>query len=358
MSLFGGFFTRLFYNDVAFDLGTMNTLIRVRGMDRTYSQPTVIAVNANDEVIAVGEDAKKMLGTNPGNIRAIRPMKNGSITDPFVIDKMLERFLRFTSTPLGMMRPRVAVAVPAGISAMDRKGVEESFNRAGARVVRLVEEPFAAAVGAGLPVDEPTGCMIIDIGGGTSEIATISSGGVVTCNSIGVAGDAFDDAIMSFLASQHNMLIGPLEAEKIKIQIGSAIPFADFNEQERTMEVYGHLMGARGEKRPGMVTITSEEIRQALNEPVNKIIAGVMKTLESTRTAVAGNLVTSGMTITGGSSKLRGLATRMSNACNMPVHTVDNPMTSVIDGLVTIMEHSKIFEMPQSPPVGINVTKN
>lgn len=355
MSKLGGFFTRIFHNDVAFDLGTMNTLIRVRGNDRTISQPTVIAVNTNDEVIAVGEEAKKMLGTNPGNIRSIRPMKNGAINDPFVTDKMLERFLKQVSSPFGMMRPRVAVAVPSGISRVLRKAVEESFNRAGARVVRLVEEPFAAAVGTGLPVYSSTGCMIIDVGGGTSEIAIIANGGIVTCNSINVAGDAMDDAIIAFLEEQHNLLIGPLEAEKIKIQIGSAIPYSAFDEQEKTIEVSGQLMGPRGEKRPGSVSVTSEEIRQALDGPINRIIDGVMQTLSSTLPQLATNLVPLGMTVTGGSSKLRGFADRLSSACNMPVHQVDSPMTSVIDGLITIMEHHSLFDKPQVDPVGVNV---
>ena len=355
MSFLGGLFTRIFYNDVAFDLGTMNTLIRVRGNDKTFSQPTVIAVNNNDEVIAVGEEAKKMLGTNPGNIRSIRPMKNGAISDPFVTDKMLEKFLKLVSSPFGMMRPRVAVAVPSGISQVLRKAVEESFNRAGARVVRLVEEPFAAAVGVGLPVYNSTGCMIIDIGGGTSEIAIIANGGIVTCNSINVAGDALDDAIIAYLEEQHSLLIGPLEAEKIKIKIGSAIPYADFNEQEKTLEVSGLLVGRRGDKRPGSVTITSEEIRQALDTPINRIIEGVKQTLSSTHPQLATNLVPIGMTVTGGSSQLRGFAERLSTACEIPVHQVDSPMTSVIDGLITIMEHSHLFENPQSEPVGVNV---
>lgn len=350
------FFARVFHNDVAIDLGTMNTLCYVRGQGIVLNEPTVITVNPQThEVIAVGNEAKEMLGVSTGNLLAIRPMRHGAMSDPGVTAKLLEQFLRKVSSPLCMMRPRVMVAVPSGISELVRQAVHDTFKSAGAREVRLVEEPLAAAIGAGLPVDSPEGCMIVDIGGGTTEIAVVALGNIVHCNSVNYAGDAMDNAIVNHMKEVHSLSIGELVSERIKIQLGSAVPFKDMKEEEKTMEVSGSMMKSHGNNLPGSVVINSEEIRSALLEPIGKISEGIQKTLAACKPSLAGNLTVYGMTITGGSSQLPGLDILLRRQFGIPVHRIDTPTKSVTLGLGKMMERTDIFAAPQAPPVGVNV---
>ena len=352
----GDFFARVFHNDVAIDLGTMNTLCYVRGQGIVLDQPTVITINPQTrEVLAVGNEAKEMLGVSIGNLQAIRPMRNGAMSDPTVTAQLLERFLRKVSSPFCMMRPRVLVAVPSGISELVRQAVIDTFRSAGARAVRLVEEPLAAAIGAGLPVDSPEGCMIVDIGGGTTEVAVVALGNIVHCNSVNFAGDAMDNAIVSHMREVHNLSIGELTSEEIKIKLGSAVPFKDLKQEEKTMEVSGSMMKQHGNNLPGTVTINSEEIRSALLDPIGKICEGIAKTLAACKPSLAGNLTVYGMTITGGSSQLPGLDTMLRRQFGIPVHRVEKPTKSVTLGLGKMMEKMDVFAMPQAPAVGPNV---
>jgi len=351
-----GFLTRIFHNDIGIDLGTMNTLIFARGRGIVLNEPTVVAVNStSNEVVAVGREAKKMLGVAPGTIRAVRPMRKGVIKDPHVTDKMLRRFIEMITGPFCLMPPRVVVAVPSRITPVERQAEIESFKRAGVREVRLVEEPFAAAVGAGLPVANPTANMIVDIGGGTAEIAIVSLGGIVHCNSVEYAGDAMDDAIIRHLKENHNLSIGELTAERIKIEIGSAIPFTDLGEDEKTMDVSGLQLRAQGDNLPSTITITSEEIRQALQKPLNEISEGISKTLAACKPELAGDLPANGMTITGGGSRVRGLDLMLSRRFNMAVHRDETPMEAVTRGVGIIMQEYNIFSHPQADLVGVNV---
>ncbi|MBR0459695.1 MAG: rod shape-determining protein [Victivallales bacterium] len=350
------FLTSFFHNDIGIDLGTMNTLIFARGRGIVLNEPTVVAVNSTtNDVLAVGHEAKKMLGVNPGNIRAVRPMRKGVIKDPHVTDKMLRRFMEMIANPFCLMQPRVVVAVPSRITVVESQAVIESVKRAGARDVRLVEEPFAAAVGAGLPVANPTANMIVDIGGGTAEIAVVSLGGIVHCNSVEYAGDAFDDAITRHMKENHNLSIGELTAERIKIEIGSAVPFAELKQEEKTMEVSGLKLRAQGDHLPSTVTVTSEEIRQALQDPLNEIVAGIGKTLSACKPELAGDLPSNGMTITGGGSRLPGIDVMLRKHFHMAVHKDEHPMEAVTRGVGTIMDKYNIFGHPQADLVGVNV---
>ncbi len=348
--------TRIFHNDVGVDLGTMNTLIFARGRGIVLNEPTVVAVNTStNDVLAVGHEAKRMLGVTPGSIRAVRPMRKGVIKDPHVTDKMLRRFLEMVANPLCLMQPRVVVAVPSRITVVESQAVIESVKRAGARDVRLVEEPFAAAVGAGLPVANPTANMIVDIGGGTAEIAVISQGGIVHCNSVDSAGDAFDEAITRHMKEAHNLSIGELTAERIKIEVGSAVPMAELRQEERTMEVSGLKLRAQGDNLPATVTVTSEEIRQALQDPLSEIIRGIARTFASCKPELAAALPANGMTITGGGSRLPGLDVMLQRHFNVAVYKDEHPMEAVTRGVGTIMEKYNIFDHPQAELVGVNV---
>ncbi len=358
MRNFSNFFRTLFHNDVGIDLGTMNTLLYHRGKGVDIDEPTVVAVSAaNNEVLAVGREAKKMLGVNPGTIYAVRPMKNGVIKDPAVTDKMLRRFLEMRANPLCMMQVRAVVAVPSRITVVESQAVIESVRRAGAREVRLVEEPLAAANGAGLPVEEATANMIVDIGGGTAEIAIISLGGIVHCNSVAYAGDAMDEAIMRHMKEVHNLSIGELMAENIKMTIGSAVPFRKMGEdkEEKSMVVHGLMLGHHGDNLPGAVHVTSEEIRDALRDPIEEIVKGIIATLSACRPALAGDLVSNGLTITGGGARVPGLDLLLSERCQMIVHRDEEPMRAVIKGVGKFIENGSIFEHPQAELVGVNV---
>jgi rod shape-determining protein MreB len=321
--------------DMGIDLGTANSLVYVKGEGIVLTEPSVVAVDQNTgKVVAVGMEAKRMLGRTPANISAIRPMKNGAIADFDVTQEMLNYFIRRVQAGRGarfMMRPRVVISVPSGITEIERRAVRESAHHAGARSVHLVEEPMAAAMGAGLPVEEPIGNMIIDIGGGTTEVAVISLGGIVQARSVRCAGDAMDEAIIQHIKRKYNLLIGPRTAEDIKVYIGSAMPL----QEELIMEIKGNdLMGGL----PRTVEVHSEEIREALLEPVMTIVDAVRTTLERTPSELAGDIIDRGICMAGGSSKLRGLAQIISRETGLPVYLCKNPDTAVVEGTGTVLE--------------------
>ncbi len=320
-------FLDLFSSDIGIDLGTANTLVYVKGQGVVLCEPSVVAIDrATHQVLAVGEEAKRMLGRTPGNIIAIRPMKDGVIADFDITEAMLRYFIRKVHRKNRLISPRVVIAVPSGITEVEKRAVKDSAERAGARSpVYLVEEPIAAAVGVGLPIQEPAGNMIIDIGGGTTEIAVISLSGIVFAKSIRIGGDEFDDAIIMHLKKSYNLMIGERTAEEIKIRIGSAYPL----EEEMTLDVKGRdiLAGL-----PKTVTITSEEIREALSEPLSTILEAVRIALERTPPELSADLIDRGLILAGGGALLRGLDKLVSEETGLPVHIADDPLTAIALG--------------------------
>ncbi|NOY81446.1 MAG: rod shape-determining protein [Kiritimatiellaeota bacterium] len=322
----------IFSNDIGIDLGTANTLVYVREHGIVLSEPSVVAVlEETNKVLAVGTEAKRMLGRTPGSIRAIRPMKDGVIADFEITEEMLRYFIQKVRKRSKVFRPRVLIAVPSGITEVETRAVKESALRAGAREVHLVEEPMAAAIGVGIPVQEPSGNMIVDIGGGTTEVAVISLAGVVQCRSIREGGDAMDVAIIQFMKRSHSLLIGERTAEQIKIEIGSAYPL----DEERTMQVKGRdLMGGL----PKTVTITSEEIREALTEPVTRIVEAVRMTLDPCPPELAGDLIDHGIVLAGGGALLRGLDRLISEETGLDATVADDPLTAVANGAGKVLQ--------------------
>ena len=327
-----------FSSDIGIDLGTANTLVYVRDRGIVIEEPSVVAVVAGtNRVRAVGAEAKAMLGRTPGNIVAIRPLKSGVIADFDITEAMLRYFIQKASNQswlnrLGIMRPRVMIAIPSGITEVEKRAVQDSALHAGAREVHLVEEPMAAAVGVGLPVDEPAGNMIVDIGGGTTEVAVISLGGIVYSRSVRVGGDDMDEAIIQHIKREYNLLIGERTAEEIKKQMGSAVPMGE----ETTMEVKGNDQVAG---LPKVITISSEEVRQALQDPVNQIVEAVRMTLERCLPELSADLVDRGMMMAGGGSLLRGLDVLISEKTNLPVHVAEDPLRAVANGTGIILDH-------------------
>jgi rod shape-determining protein MreB len=328
----------MFFNswggDMAVDLGTANTLVSVRGRGIVLIEPSVVAVEKDSKrVLAVGIEAKRMLGRTPGSIVAIRPLKDGVIADFEVTESMLRYFInktrvkRFPWQP----KPRVVVCVPSGVTEVEKRAVFEATMQAGARQAYLIEEPMAAAIGAGLPIQEPTGNMVVDVGGGTTEVAVISLGGIVVAESIRIAGDEFDEAIITHVKRAYNVLIGERTAEEIKFEIGSAWPLLE----EVDVEVRGRdlLTGL-----PRTVAMESEEIREAIEEPLAAIIAAVKSTLEQTPPELASDLMEYGIVLTGGGSLLRGLDERLKHETGMPVHVSENALTNVVDGSAMALE--------------------
>ena len=319
-------FLGLMSKDIAIDLGTATTLVYVKGRGIVLCEPSVVAVQRGTmKVLAVGEEAKRMIGRTPGNISAIRPMKDGVIADFEVTEAMLRYFIRKVQ-PQKLNKPLVVVAIPSGITEVEKRAVRDSALRAGAREVFLVEEPKAAAIGVGLPVSEPGGNMIIDMGGGTTEMAVISLDGVVISKSIRVAGNEMDEAIIEHIRKAYNLLIGERTAEEIKIRIGSVYPI----EEEMTMDVRGRDMVTG---LPKMVTITSEEIREALSEPIRFIVEGARMTLEKTPPELSADLIDRGIMLAGGGSLLRGLDRLLAEETGLPVHVAENPVTAVALGV-------------------------
>lgn len=328
---------RLFGNfgsDMAIDLGTANTLVSVRGQGIVINEPSVVAIEKQDQrVLAVGADAKEMLGRTPGSIIAMRPLKDGVIADFDVTEAMLRYFIsraqgkRMPWHP----KPRVVVCVPSGVTSVEKRAVFEATITAGARQAFLIEEPMAAAIGAGLPVDSPTGSMVVDIGGGTTEVAVISMGGIVNATSIRIAGDAFDAAVVQYAKTHYNIAIGERTAEEIKITIGSAAPLVE----EVDVEVRGRALLSG---LPRTVRIESEDVREALEEPIAKMIQAVKDTLDETPPDLASDLMEYGITLTGGGGMLRGLDERLRAEIGVPVHVSETALINVVEGCAMVLE--------------------
>ncbi len=316
----------LMSNDLAIDLGTATTLVFVKGRGIVLCEPSVVAIQrGTSRVLAVGDEAKRMIGRTPGNIAAIRPLKDGVIADFEVTEAMLRYFIK-KAQPRKLNKPLVVVAIPSGITEVEKRAVRDSALRAGAREVFLVEEPKAAAIGVGLPIHEPGGNMIIDIGGGTTEMAILSLDGVVVSRSIRVAGDEMNSVIIEHLRKAYNLMIGERSSEEIKIRIGSAYPL----DQELTMEVRGRDLVTG---LPKTVTVTSEEVREALSEPVREIVEATRQTLERTPPELSADLVDRGIVMAGGGSQLRGLDLLIAEETGLPVHVAENPVTAVALGV-------------------------
>ena len=323
--------------DMGIDLGTCNTLVCVRGEGIVLNEPSVVAVRKGTNKVlkngtAVGAAAKEMLGRTPGTISAVRPMKDGVISDFDVTEAMLAYFIRKVNGRSRLFQPRVVIAVPSGITAVERKAVFDSAARAGARRVYLLEEPMAAAMGAGLPVGEATASMIVDIGGGTTDVAIISLGGMVTCESLRIAGDEFDEAIIDHMKKNYGLMIGEQTAERIKIELGSVAPL----EKELTMEVRGQNMVSG---LPQKVVVGSEEIRQALLEPVSSIIEAVIRTLENAEAELSADLVENGIVLAGGGAMLRGIGSVIEERTGLSVRIADDPLTCVARGTAIYLEN-------------------
>ena len=332
----------LFSMDMGIDLGTCTTLVCVRGEGIVLNEPSVVAVRKGTNTVldngeAVGLVARDMLGKTPGSISAIRPLKDGVISDFEITEAMLGCFIRKVHGKGGLIRPRVVIAVPSGITAVERRAVIDSAERAGARKVYLVDEPMAAGIGAKLPIQDPTASMIVDIGGGTTEVAIMSLADVACCESIRVGGNAMDEAVINHLKRAYNLLIGEMSAERVKIEIGSAAPL----EEELTMEVAGRdtISGL-----PRKILITSEEIREALREPIAAIIDTVTATLEKAQPELAADLIDNGVHICGGGSLLRGMDTVLSNSTGLDVYRVEDPMSCVARGTSVYLENLELWK--------------
>ncbi|MBM3255510.1 MAG: rod shape-determining protein [Candidatus Omnitrophica bacterium] len=333
----------LFSNDMGIDLGTATTLVFVKGEGVVLCEPSVVAIErGTSNVLAVGEEAKRMLGRTPGNIVAIRPMKDGVIADFDITEAMLRYFIKKVHHRRVLVRPRIVIAIPSGITEVEKRAVKDSAERAGAREVFLIEEPIAAAIGVGLPIQEPQGNMIIDIGGGTTEIAVISLAGSVFSKSIRIGGDEMDEAIIEYLKKTYNLMVGERTAEQIKIKIGSAYPL----DEEMSLEVKGRDLVAG---LPKAVTITSEEIREALQEPLRAIIEITKISLERTPPELAADLIDHGIVMAGGGSLLRGMDKLVSEETGLPVHIAEDPLTAVACGTGIVLDEIRYLKKVTVP---------
>ncbi|MEI9479725.1 MAG: rod shape-determining protein [Deltaproteobacteria bacterium] len=330
----------LFSTDLAIDLGTANTLVYVKGKGILFSEPSVVAIQRDSKgqksVLAVGREAKEMLGRTPGNIFAIRPMKDGVIADFEITGEMLRYFIAKAHNRRTLIRPRVVISVPSGITAVEKRAVGESAQSAGAREIYLIEEPMAAAIGAGLPVTEASGNMVVDIGGGQTEVAVISLSGIVTSHSIRVAGDKMDEAILQYVKRKYNLLIGERTAELIKINIGSAYP----EENPQSIDVKGRdlVTGI-----PKTIEINSEEVREALGESINTIIDTVRITLEGTPPELAADIVDKGIVLVGGGALLKNLDVLLREVTSLPITIVDDPLSSIVLGAGMVLDNEKLI---------------
>jgi rod shape-determining protein MreB len=312
--------------DMAVDLGTANTLVYVRGRGIVLNEPSVVAINTNTgKIVAVGIEAKRMIGRTPGNIVAVRPLKDGVIADFDVTERMLRYFIQKVHKRRHVAKPRIVVAVPSGITGVEQRAVQEAGYQAGARRVYIIEEPMAAAIGAGLPVHEPTGNMVVDIGGGTTEVAIISLGGIVTSQSVRVGGDELDQAIIAYSKKEYSLMLGERTAEEIKMAIGSAYPLTD----EPHAEIRGRDLVSG---LPKTIIISAEEVRRAIEEPVNSIVDAVKTTLDKCPPELSGDVMDRGVALTGGGALLKNLDERLREETGMPIHLVDNPLDSVVLG--------------------------
>ena len=326
----------MFSKDIGIDLGTANTLVYMRGKGIIIREPSVVAVDVKmDRVRYVGQEAKDVIGRTPGSIVAVRPLKDGVIADFDMTTSMLQEFIRkaLKGRAFAGSRVRVIICIPSGVTAVERRAVKEATQNAGAKRVSIIEEPMAAAIGAGLPVAEPTGSMIVDIGGGTSEVAVISLGGIVTSRSVRVAGDEFDSSIINYIKKKYNLLIGERTAENIKIAIGSAYPYAD---NEPSMDIKGrNLLNGL----PENITVTSEEIREALSEPLSHVIEAIKVTLEKTPPELAADIIDQGIMLAGGGALLKGLDLLIHAETGMPVNVAERPLDCVADGTGKVLEN-------------------
>ncbi|MCK4423532.1 MAG: rod shape-determining protein [Candidatus Omnitrophica bacterium] len=328
----------LFSNDMGIDLGTANTLVFVKGQGIVLCEPSVVAIQkGTSNVLAVGEEAKRMLGRTPGNIVAIRPLKDGVIADFEITESMLRYFISKVHKRKTFVWPRIVIAVPSGITEVEKRAVKDSTSHAGAREVYLIDEPMAAAIGVGLPVQEPAGNMIVDIGGGTTEVAVICLAGVVFSKSLRTGGDEMDEAIIGHMKKAYNLMIGERTAENIKLTIGSAYPL----DEEMTIEVKGRDLVAG---LPKTITISSEEVREALKEPLASIVEIIRLTLERTPPELSADLVDRGLILAGGGSLLRGLDKLISEETGLPVHLADDPLTAVALGTGRVLGEIKFLK--------------
>lgn len=335
-------FMNAFTKDMGIDLGTANTLVFIKGKGIILREPSVVAIDKyTKQVLAVGEDAKKMIGRTPGNIVAIRPLKDGVIADFDVTQEMLKYFIRKATQKKSLFQPRVVVCVPSGVTEVEKRAVEEATIQAGAKDAFLIEEPMAAAIGAGLPVQEPTGSMVVDIGGGTTEVAVISLGGIVTSKSIRVGGDELDNYIVNFVKKEYSLMIGERTAEEVKISIGSAL---DTNELG-AMEIRGRDLVSG---LPKTIEITSREIFEALREPVNNIIDAIKSTLEKTPPELSSDVMETGIVLTGGGALLHGLDRLITYETGIPVRVADAPLDCVALGTGKALESIEILKKTSS----------
>ena len=332
-----------FSHDIAIDLGTANTLVLVRGRGIIVDEPSVVAIDrVNKKILAIGSEAKRMVGRTPSDIVAVRPLKDGVISDFAVTERMLQYFIRAAHNHFGFIpRPRVAVGIPSGVTEVEKRAVHDAILNAGARAAYLVEEPLAAAIGAGMPVMEASGSMVVDIGGGTTEVAVISLGGIVTATSVRVAGDEMDQELVNYARQVHNMLIGERMAEEVKIEAGSAAPL----DRETTIVLKGRDL-ATG--LPRAVEVSSVEIRDALSGPVGIIVEAVRSTIEITPPELIADIMTRGIVLAGGGALLRGLDRRLAQETKFPVYVAEDPLSSVVRGTAEMLEETEILDKVQA----------
>jgi len=329
---------KIWSEDMAIDLGTANTLVVLKGQGVVLNEPSVVAVVDNKgkkSVLAVGDEAKTMLGRTPGNISAIRPLKNGVIADFIVTEEMIKHFIKKVHKKRTFANPRILICVPTGSTPVERKAIQDSALAAGARRVQLIEEPIAAAIGAGLPISEATGSMVVDIGGGTTEVAVLSLGGVVYSNSLRIAGDAMDQALQSYMRKEYNLMIGDSTAEKIKKEIGTAVASSN-----NTYPVKGRDLRSG---TPKEVNITEEDSSEALDGILTEIVNGIKDALENTPPELSADLVDMGLTLTGGGSLLKNIDKRFSRETGLPVHIADDPLACVAIGTGKALEQEETF---------------
>lgn len=327
-------FYDLFSNDIGIDLGTSNTLVYVKGQGIVLSEPSVVAINAQTrKIVAVGQEAKKMLGKTPENTIAVRPMKDGVISDYETVEKMIRYFMQKAHNRRTLLKPRVVIGIPSGITEVEKRAVREAVLQAGAREDFLIQQSMASAIGSNLPIQEPSGTMVVDIGGGTTEIAVISLGGLVIADSIRIGGDEFNEAIAKFLTKKYNLAVGEQTAEQVKIEIGSAFPFK--GEKKLKAEIKGRdtLTGL-----PKSITLDAPEIRKALVDPLNQIVDAIKYNLNNTPPELASDICERGIVMSGGGSLLRGIDQLVSKMTNVPVILSENPLTSVVLGAGKYLE--------------------
>ena len=336
--MYMNFMYNMFSSDLAVDLGTANTLIYVKGRGVVSSEPSVVAINSNTrEILAIGQEAKNMLGRTPANISAVRPMKDGVIADYDTTEKMIRYFILKVHNRKSLVRPRMVICIPSGVTQVEKRAVKDSAIQAGAREVYLIEEPMAAAIGAGLPIQEPSGNMVVDIGGGTTEVAVISLSGIVYANSVRVGGDEMDDNIVNYIKRQYNLLIGTATAEDLKIKLGSAFPL----ENEIKTEIKGRdlVTGI-----PKTIEISDSEIREALKESIGKIVDAVRIALEQTPPELSADIVDRGIVLTGGGALLKNLDKRLSHETGLPIIVSDDPLKAVALGSGKVLDDLELLK--------------